>query len=155
METSGEGWVPVFLGVMAVGALLQAAVLGALALATRRLERSLESLEARLGEDVLPALARAARAAREAARASEGAVRDFHVVDGLVHDATARASRLVDRASLVTVGVAGGASLAARHGLERSLAAGAGGVRRRAATAWALARALRTGYRAWRALRGA
>jgi hypothetical protein len=89
----------VFLSVIALASLMQAAFVAALAIGVRKGRQKVDELEERLGGDVLPRLRQISRAAEKAAEASGQAVVQAHRMDGVVQDATARVEEAVDRAT--------------------------------------------------------
>jgi hypothetical protein len=88
-----------FLSVIALASLMQAAFVAALAIGMRRGRQKVDALEDRLSGDVLPRLRQVARAAEKAADASGQAVAQAHRMDAVVQDATQRVEDAVDRAS--------------------------------------------------------
>jgi hypothetical protein len=89
----------VFLAVIALASLLQAAFVAALAIGLRKGGRKVEELEDRMANDVLPRLGQISRAAEQAAALSGQAVHQAHRMDVVVGDAAVRVERAVDRAS--------------------------------------------------------
>lgn len=87
------------LGVIALGSLLQAGFMVALALGVRVGGRKLADVESRLASDVLPRLNQAARTAETAADLSARAVVQARRVDAAMSDASLRLLGAVDRTS--------------------------------------------------------
>src|SRR3989304_8247190 len=97
-------WALVFLGVIAVAALVQSAVLIGLAVAGRRLSRRIEALQTRLERDVSPALQDLTRVSRNVAEISDIATLQARRLDlalagtiGKIEETTSVAQRLILR----------------------------------------------------------
>lgn len=89
--------VAVFLGVIALTALLQAAFVGALAFAARTGRRKLDALEETFDAAVAPQIRNAARLTDKAAELSEKSLAHARRVDTLVADASRDAERHLGR----------------------------------------------------------
>src|SRR5688572_7895200 len=87
----------VFLAIIAVTALLQAAAAVAAAVAARKLAARVDDLEARFERDLRPALARVARVVETAADVSDKALAQAVRLDDAVTGATERVNSVVDR----------------------------------------------------------
>lgn len=87
----------VFLAVIAVTSLLQAAAAVAAALAARKLEQRVDELEGRFERDLRPALANVARLVETAADVSDKAAAQARRLDAAVAGATERVNDAVDR----------------------------------------------------------
>jgi hypothetical protein len=139
-----------FLAVIALVALFEAAVIGALAVGLFRAEQKMATLEARTERDVLPALRRAATAA---AQAAEHSTRALETGRRWEIEMSARADRLgssVERTadSLARAFEAGGQEVEAAilHRATRN--------HPRVGRGLALYRAFRRGFDAWQTLSG-
>jgi hypothetical protein len=91
----------VFLAVIAVTAVLQAAAMVAAAVAARKLGQRIDELEARFERDLRPALGRVARVVGTAADVSDKALAQAERLDGAVAGATQRVNEAVDRVARV------------------------------------------------------
>ena len=80
----------VFLSVIALASLMQAAFVAALAIGLRKGRQKVDALEDRLSGDVLPRLRQIARAAEKAADASGQAVAQAQRMYAVVQNATLR-----------------------------------------------------------------
>jgi hypothetical protein len=87
----------IFLAIIAVTALLQAAAAVAAALAARKLAERVDELETRFETDLRPALAKVARIAETAADVSDKALAQALRLDTAVTGATERVNSVVDR----------------------------------------------------------
>jgi methyl-accepting chemotaxis protein len=87
----------VFLAVIAVSSLLQAAAAVAAAIAARKLEERVDELEGRFERDLRPALANVARIVETAADVSDKAAAQARRVDSAVAGAAERINDAVDR----------------------------------------------------------
>ena len=87
----------VFLAVIALTSLLQAAAAVAAAIAARRLEERVDELEGRFERDLRPALSNLARIVGTAADVSDTAAAQARRVDTAVAGATERVNDAVDR----------------------------------------------------------
>jgi uncharacterized protein (DUF2384 family) len=87
----------VFLAVIAVSSLLQAAAAIGAAVAARKLERRVDELEGRFERDIRPALAKVARVLETAADVSGKAAAQARRVDTAVAGATERVNDAVNR----------------------------------------------------------
>ena len=87
----------VFLAVIAVSSLLQAAAAIGAAIAARKLEQRVDELEGRFERDLRPALANVARIVETAADVSDQAAAQARRVDNAVAGATARVNETVNR----------------------------------------------------------
>jgi hypothetical protein len=87
----------VFLAVIAVSALLQAAAAVAAAVAARKLAQRVDDLEARFERDLRPGLASIARVVETAADVADKAFSQARRLDGAVAGATERVNEAVDR----------------------------------------------------------
>ena len=87
----------VFLAVIAVSSLLQAAAAVAAAVAARKLTQRMDDLEARFERDLRPGLARIAQVVETAADVADKAVSQARRLDGAVAGATERVNEAVDR----------------------------------------------------------
>jgi hypothetical protein len=87
----------VFLAVIAVSSLLQAAAAIGAAIAARNLERRVDELEGRFERDLRPALANVARIVETAADVSDKAAAQARRVDAAVAGATERVNDAVNR----------------------------------------------------------
>ena len=87
----------VFLAVIAVTAVLQAAAAVAAAVAARKLGQRVDDLEARFERDLRPALAKVARVVETAAEVSDKTLARAQRLDTAVAGATERMSDVVDR----------------------------------------------------------
>jgi hypothetical protein len=92
--------VAVFLAVIALTAVLQAGFLAALAIALRMGSRKLDEMEAQFETDVVPQIRNAARLADRAAALSEKSLAQAERMHGLVADASRRAERYLDDATV-------------------------------------------------------
>jgi hypothetical protein len=97
MESSSL--VLVFLAVIALASVMQAAFVAALAVFLRKGGRKVEALEDTMASEVLPRLGQISKAAGKAAELSGDAVRQAHRMDVVVGEAALRMERAVDRAS--------------------------------------------------------
>jgi hypothetical protein len=79
-------WAVVFLGVIALGSIVQAGFLIGLAVSGRRLARRLDEFQDRLDRDFRPTLEHLARVSRNMAEVSDIAVLQVRRVDGLLED---------------------------------------------------------------------
>jgi hypothetical protein len=91
--------VVVFLVVIALSALLQAAFIGALALGVRMGRRKLDLLEAQFESEVVPQIRSAAKLTDRAAALSERSLAQARRVDGMLADASVRTERYLDAAT--------------------------------------------------------
>lgn len=87
----------VFLAVIAVTSLLQAAAAIGAAVASRKLAQRVDELEARFEKDLRPALARVARIVESAADVSDKALAECRRVDSAVTGVADRVNDAVDR----------------------------------------------------------
>jgi methyl-accepting chemotaxis protein len=87
----------VFLAVIAVTAVLQAAAAVAAAIAARKLGQRVDELEARFERDLRPAFSKMARAVETAADVSDKALAQVQRLDNAVAGATERVNDVVDR----------------------------------------------------------
>jgi methyl-accepting chemotaxis protein len=87
----------VFLAIIALTSLLQAAAAVAAAIAARKLGQRFDELEARFERDLRPVLARVARVVGTAADVSGQALGHAQRIDGAVTGATQRVGDVVDR----------------------------------------------------------
>jgi hypothetical protein len=92
--------VVVFLAVIALTALLQAGFVGYLAFGLRMGRRKLDLLEEQFETDVVPQIRNAAKLSDRAAALSERSLAQAYRVDGLVADASRRAERYLDDATV-------------------------------------------------------
>jgi hypothetical protein len=92
--------VVVFLAVIALAALVQAGFVGALAYALRMGSRKLDLLEEQFEKGVVPQIRNAARLSDRAAALSEKSLAQARRVDVLVADASRRAERYLDDATV-------------------------------------------------------
>ncbi len=81
-----ETWGVVFLGIIAVGSLVQSAFLIRLALAGRELSRRMAELQERVDRDLRPSLDNLSRVTRNLAEVSDVAVLQVRRVDDLLAD---------------------------------------------------------------------
>jgi hypothetical protein len=87
----------VFLAVIAVSALLQAAAAIGAAIAARKLEQRVDEIESRFERELRPALANVARIVQTAADVSDQAAAQARRVDTAVAEAAERVNAAVDR----------------------------------------------------------
>jgi hypothetical protein len=85
-----QTWGVVFLGVIALASVVQAAFLISLTVFGRRLGRRIDALQARLDREITPALENFARVSRSAAEISDLAALQARRVDLLLSDAIER-----------------------------------------------------------------
>jgi hypothetical protein len=81
-----ETWGVVFLGIIALGSVVQAAFLVGLAMQGRRLARRLEDLQDRVDREIRPSLESLSRVTRNLGEASDLAVLQVRRFDGLLAD---------------------------------------------------------------------
>jgi hypothetical protein len=81
-----ESWGVVFLGIIALGSLIQSAFLVRIALAGRELSRRLAELQERVDRDLRPTLENLSRVTRNLAEVSDVAVLQARRVDDLLAD---------------------------------------------------------------------
>ena len=92
--------VAVFLAVIALSAVLQAGFVAALAMVLRLGNRKLDEMEAQFEADLVPQIRHAARLTDRAVALSEASLAHAQRVDGLVTEATRRAARYLDHATV-------------------------------------------------------
>ncbi len=91
-----ESWGVVFLGIIALGSLVQSAFLIRLALAGRDLSRRLAELQDRVDRDLRPALDNLSRVTRNLAEVSDLAVLQARRVDDLLADTVEKIESTTD-----------------------------------------------------------
>jgi methyl-accepting chemotaxis protein len=136
----------VFLAIIAVTALIQAAATVAAAVAARRLAQRIDDLEARFERDLRPGLARVARVVETAADVSDKALTQARRLDGAVAGAAERVNDAVDR-------VARGVQQQVKGSIEKvegKVSRRVGKVGRPFARAAALVEGFRRGVIVWR-----
>ncbi len=141
-----ETLLKVFLAVIALGALLQAAVVAALAVGARFLKQKIAVLEEAVEQEVLPRLDSLAELAGRIVEVSGDALGE---AERITESVTQGATRLGDTIGAVADRVAGVAG-AAVDGVERILDLGERVVERPTGRSRALLKGLRRGFEVWR-----
>jgi len=108
----------VFLAVIALTALLQAGVVGALAFAIRMGRRRMQEAEERFEATVVPRIREAARLTSTAADLSEKILRQARRVDALLAETSRKAERHLDQAAVRFEGAVERAALRVDSALE-------------------------------------
>ena len=144
--TDHPAWVGVFLGVIAFTALLQAAFVIGLAVASRGAHRRLRDMEERLARQLAAGLDQVVRLASAASTASEHARVRAIRLDATATRLTADLSELVGTGAAHVEGMAG----ATAESLAARLAAPSEAGRRPFLRALALMKGLRRGLAVWR-----
>ncbi len=141
----------VFLAVIALSALLQAAFVAVLAVGLRRGDRKLAEAQSRFASDVVPQLDQLARAMSQAAELSDKGVEQARRTSAAMQETAARVEGFVSRASARVEGLAERSAERVVDGLRDGAARSRVG--RTLVRAGAVARGVRQAMRVWQAYR--